>query len=120
MVAESEAVERQPRVVDLGARFTPAARERIENYLHSFVSFDPTLGLLYSDLEEPPSWSLVALGQTTVDELVKMYGSFGAVVCYDIDGVAVVVPQLAHIELLDSGSLDFSGDRLFRRPPDGS
>ncbi len=120
MEADSEVVERQPRVVDLGAKFTPAARERIEKYLLSFVSFEPILGLLYSNLDEQPSWSLVALGQATVDELVKMYGSFGAVVCYDIDGVAIVVPQLAHIELLDSGTLDFSGDRLLRRPPEGS
>ena len=49
-----------------------------------------------------------------------MYGSFGAVVCYDIDGVSVIVPQIAHIEQLDSGILDFVGDRLQRRPPSAS
>lgn len=120
MMANSDVVEPQPRVVDLGARFAPAARERIDTYLKSFVSYEPVLGLLYSDAEEPPSWSLIALGRKTVDELIKMYGGFGAVVCYDIDGVAVIVPQLAHIEQLDSGTLDFVGDRLHRRPPQNS
>lgn len=115
--ADSDVVTKAPRVVDLGARFTPAARERIDAYRQSFVSFEPVLGLLYSNVSGEPSWSLAALGQATVDELVSMYSSFGAVVCYDIDGVPVVVPQLAHIELLDSGTLDFVGDRLHRTPP---
>lgn len=120
MDADSEVVEPPPRVVDLGAKFAPEARQRIDDYLQSFVSFEPTLGMLYSDLGDQPSWSLVAFGQTTVDELIKMYGSFGAVVCYSIDGLAVVVPQLAHIDLLDSGTLDFTGNRLIHRPPAGS
>ena len=120
MAEDSEVVTRAPRVVDLGARFTPAARERIDAYRQSFVSFEPVLGLLYSDVDDEPSWSLAALGQATVDELVAMYSSFGAVVCYDIDGISVVVPQLAHIELLDSGTLDFVGDRLHRSPPEKS
>ena len=118
MTEEVELVAQPPRVVDLGARFTPAARERITAYRQSFVSFEPVLGLLYSNADGTPSWSLAALSQTTVDELTSMYSSFGAVVHYDIDGVSVVVPQLAHIELLDSGMLDFVGDRLTRRPPD--
>lgn len=120
MTEDADVVERAPRVVDLGARFTPAARERITAYQNSFVSFEPVLGLLYSEVGGQPSWSLAALGQTTVDELIRMYSSFGAVVCYDIDGIAVVVPQLAHIDLLDSGTLDFVGDRLQRTPPDAS
>lgn len=115
MTADAEMTERQPRVVDLGARFTPEARERIDTYRRSFVSFEPRLGLLYSDAGDEPSWSLAAFGEETVRELVDMYGSFGAVVCYDIDGVDVIVPQLAHIELLDSGTLHFVGDRIHRR-----
>lgn len=120
MTEEVDVIEKQPRVVDLGARFAPAARERVTEYLHSFVSFEPVLGLLYSDVGCQPSWSLAALGKGTVDELVAMYSSFGAVVCYEIDGISVVVPQLAHIEMLDSGTLDFVGDRLQRIPPGDS
>lgn len=118
MAAETEISERQPRVVDLGARFTPEARERIEAFRRSFVSFEPRLGLLYSNVGDEPSWSLTAFGEQTVRELMNMYGSFGAVVCYDIDGVDVIVPQLAHIELLDSGTLEFQGDRICRREAD--
>ncbi len=113
--SNEEIVERQPRVVDLGARFTPAAREHIRAYLESFVSFDPILGLLYSDADGTGSWSLAALGAATVDEMVTMYGKFGAVVWYDIDGIRLVVPQLAHIEKLDSGLLDIDNGRLVRR-----
>lgn len=102
------------RVAELAGRFTPAARERIEHFLESFVSFTPQLGLLYSPVDGQPSWSLVAFAQPTVEELVRMYSGFGAVVCYEIDGVRVVVPQLAHINLLDSGVLDFAGSRLVR------
>ncbi len=120
MASKSEVIAPQPRVVDLGAKFSPAARERVESYLRSFVSFEPMLGLLYSDIENPPSWSLVALGKSTVDELVKLYGSFGAVVCYDIDGISVIVPQMAHIEQLDSGTLDFVGDRLHSTAAQGA
>ena len=108
------------RVVDLAARFTPAAHERIQAYLDSFVSFEPLLALLYSDASGEGSWSLAAFSQATVDEMVKMYGGFGAVVCYDIDGVRAVVPQLEHIEQLDSGVLDFRDDRLCRTAPDAS
>lgn len=115
MTSASDVVEPQPRVVDLGAKFAPAARQRIESYLQSFVSFEPTLGLLYSDVVDPPSWSMAALGKATVDELIKMYSGFGAVVCYNIDGLSVVVPQLGHIDQLDSGQLDFVGDRLQRQ-----
>lgn len=110
----------QARVVDLGGRFTPAARARITDYMQSFVSFEPVLGLLYSDVSGQGSWSIAALGQQTVDELIKMYGGFGAVVCYDIDGMRAVIPQLAHIDELDSGMLDFVGNRLVRCVPNES
>jgi hypothetical protein len=120
MAEVAELTDQQPRVVDLGARFSPAARQRIADYIDSFVSFEPVLGLLYSDVSGQGSWSLAALGQETVDEMVKLYSGFGAVVCYEIDGVRVVVPQLAHIEQLDTGLLEFVGDRLCRRPPDES
>ncbi len=112
-----DVVERQPRVVDLGARFTPAAREHIAAYLESFVSFEPILGLLYSDVGGSGSWSLAALGKATVDDMSSMYSRFGAVIWYDIDGVRVVVPQLAHIDTLDSGTLDLVDGRIVRRDP---
>ena len=120
MAEEQAATPVQVRVVDLGGRFAPAARERINEYLQSFVSFKPVLGLLYSDVSGHGSWSIAAFGQQTVDELVKMYGSFGAAVCYDIDGFRAVVPQVAHIDELDSGLLDFTGNRLTRVPPNQS
>lgn len=120
MTVADAATAPQVRVVDLGARFTPAAKERIDHYLASFVSFEPVLGLLYSDTAGPGSWSIAAFGQQTVDELIKMYSSFGAIVCYDIDGIRAIVPQLAHIDELDSGTLDFVGDRLVRCVPDQS
>ena len=108
----------QVRVVDLGGRFAPAARERINQYLQSFVSFEPTLGLLYSDVSGEGSWSIAAFGRETVDELVKMYGSFGAAVCYNIDGFRAIVPQVAHIDELDSGVFGFDGNRLTRILPE--
>jgi hypothetical protein len=46
---------------------------------------------------------------------VKMYAGFGGIVCYDLDGIRVVVPQLAHIAELESGELEFSGDRICSR-----
>jgi hypothetical protein len=107
----------QVRVVELGGRFAPQARERIQQYLQSFVSFEPVLGLLYSDVSGQGSWSMAAFAQQTVDELTKMYGSFGAAVCYNIDGLQAVIPQVAHIDELDSGVLDFAGNRLVRVPP---
>jgi hypothetical protein len=110
-----DAVQRAPRTESLGARFTAAAREHIEHYLHSFVSFEPVGGLLYSTANGEGSWSVAAFGQATVDELVEMYGRFGAVVYYDIDGILLVIPQLAHIEQLDSGVLDIADGRIVRR-----
>lgn len=120
-MAEAElAAPAQVRVVELGGRFAPQARERIQQYLQSFVSFEPVLGLLYSDVAGQGSWSIAAFGQQTVDELTRMYGSFGAAVCYKIDGLQAVIPQVAHIDELDSGVLDFSGNRLICMPPDQS
>ena len=104
------------RVASLGATFSPLARERITEYLHSFVSFKPTLGLLYGAI--PPdgsskgSWSLTAYGAQTVDEMVELYAGFGSVVCYDLDGIRVCIPQLAHVDELEFGVLEFVGDRL--------
>lgn len=120
MAASIDSSDIQVRVAELGGRFTPEARKRIEDYLHSFVSFEPTLGLLYSAASGSGSWSLTAYSQSMVEELARMYGKFGAVVCYDLDNIRVVVPQLAHIDELDGGTLDFIGDRLRRRVPDAS
>jgi hypothetical protein len=106
-------------VAPLGARFSRQGRERISEFLRSFVSFEATLGLLYgtTSLDESGqgSWSMTAYGPQTVDDLVKMYAGFGAIVCYDLDGIRVVVPQLAHIAELESGELEFSGDRICSR-----
>jgi len=117
---ESRATPIEVRTVELGGRFTPAAREHILQYLQSFASFEPSLGLLYSNVSGSGSWSVAAFGQQTVDELIKMYSRFGSAVCYDIDGLSAVVPQVAHIDELDSGILDFHGNRLIRLPPDDS
>ena len=103
-------------VVALGATFSPQARERVNNFLHSFKSFKPTLGLLYGALlpddSGKGSWSMTALGPYTVEEMVRMYAGFGSVVCYELDGIRVVIPQLAHIGELESGLLEFVGDRI--------
>lgn len=112
--ASARSDEPAARVAELAGRFTPAARQRIRDYLDSFVSFEPMLGLLYSTANGRASWSLVAFAKPTVDELVRMYGQFGAVVCYDIDGFRAVVPQVAHVDSLDAGMLDFVGNRLVR------
>ena len=103
-------------VVPLGATFSPQARERVNHFLHSFESFIPTLGLLYGALlpddSGKGSWSMTALGSQTVEEMVSMYAGFGSVVCYELDGIRVVIPQLARIGELESGVLEFVGDRI--------
>ena len=105
-----------PQIARLKGRFSPAARERISEFLASFKSFEPTLGLLYGDVDAGanggPSWSITAFAPQTVDDMMDMYGSFGAVVCYELDGFRVLVPQMSHIAELDGGELDFTGDRL--------
>lgn len=109
-----EVVVPEPEIGRLGGHFSHAARERIDAYLASFVSFEPTLALLYGDSggTESGSWSMQAVSSDIVDELAHSYSGFGAVVCYELDGVRVLVPQLAHIEELDKCVLEFSGDRL--------
>ena len=116
MTQEIEQPEKVIRTVRLDTRFTPEARERIVKFMQSFVSFKPVLGLLYGDVPADGSakgtWSIAALGQQTVDDLIEMYAGFGAVICYDIDDIQVVVPQIGHINELETGVLEFSGDRL--------
>ena len=103
-------------VAALGATLSPEARDRIIKFLNSFVSFEPTLGLLYGaesqDGSGKGSWSITAFGSQTVAEMVEMYSGFGSVVCYDLDGIHVVIPQLAHIGELESGVLEFVEDRI--------
>ena len=103
-------------VLQLDARFAAAARDRIVEFLQSSHSFEPTLGLLYGDVPADGSgkgtWSITAYCRSTVDEMIEMYGSFGAVVCYEIDGIRTVIPQMGHIDELESVTLDFVGNRL--------
>ena len=103
-------------VAALGATFSPGARNRIIDFLNSFVSFEPTLGLLYGtaaqDGSGKGSWSITAFGPQTVAEMVEMYTGFGSVVCFDLDGIQVVIPQLAHLGELESGVLEFVEDRI--------
>ena len=108
--------EKTVRVVQLDTTFTPDARQRVIRFLQSFVSFKPVLGLLYGapspESRGEGTWSITALGQETVDDMIAMYSSFGAVICYDIDGIETVIPQIGHINELESAVLEFSGDRL--------
>ena len=116
MPEEFDDSSKNVEVAPLGAKFSPPARARITGYLESFESFRPTLGLLYGaispDGSGKGSWSVAALDSNTVAELVKMYAGFGSVVCYELDGIRVVIPQLAHIAELESGVLEFVGDRI--------
>jgi hypothetical protein len=103
-------------VAALGATFSPEARARIIDFLNSFVSFKPALGLLYGAVSQDGSgkgsWSITAFGPQTVAEMVEMYAGFGSVVRYELDGITVVIPQLAHIGELESGILEFVKDRI--------
>jgi len=105
----------------LKSTFSRSTKQRISKFLESFTSFEPTLGLLYGDLEGKvagkPSWSITALGPRTVDDMVELYGSFGAVVCYEMDGFRVMVPQTAHLAELDGGVLEFRDNRLVATAP---
>lgn len=105
----------------LKSTFSPSTKQRIRKFLESFKSFEPTLGLLYGDLEGQvagkASWSITALGSGTVDDVVELYGSFGAVVCYELDGFRVIVPQTAHLAELDGGVLEFRHNRLIAAQP---
>ena len=118
---EQEVVTRRPQVAPLNARLTPAAKQRIEQFLADFHSFEPNLALLYGDIDGKvggrPSWSITAYGERTADDMIEMYASFGAVVCYELDGLKVLIPQMSHIGELDGCTLDFVGDCLSSTPP---
>ena len=118
---DSDAISSPVKPALLGARLSPAARQQIVEFLQSFESFEPTLALLYGGLQPDGSvagsWSLTAYGPETVNDLIKMYAGFGAVVCYDIEGINVLVPQMAHIGELESGQLEFVAGRLCAIPP---
>ena len=113
---------RRIEYVQLDTRFTDQARDRINEFLGSFESFEPTLGLLYGDVqaESKGSWSMVAYGRQTVDDIVEMYAAFGSVVCYDLDGIHAVIPQIAHIDELETAELEYVGGRLRPLPPQAS
>lgn len=106
----------QPEVARLKARFTPEAKQRISDFLDSIETYEPTLGLLYGDLNGQvageASWSITAFDPLTVDDTVAMYAGFGAVVCYELDGFRVMVPQMSHIAKLDKGEFEFVDNRL--------
>ncbi len=114
MTKHAEESGKAVRMVQLDTRFTPEARERVLQFLRSFVSFEPVLGLLYGNASSdgPGTWSLTALGRQTVDDMIEMYSGFGAVICYDIDGIQTVIPQIGHINELEAVVLEFCGDRL--------
>jgi hypothetical protein len=124
MADKQEALASEPTVIQLKGTFTPAAKRRITEFLESFHSFEPTLGLLYGDLAgevaDQASWSITALGQRTVEDMIELYGSFGAAVCYELDGFQVIVSQISHLAELDGGVLDFTGNRLCLVSSDGA
>jgi len=106
----------QTELVRLKGLFTPAAKQRINEFLASFETFVPTLALLYGNqtpnITDKAPWSLMAINEQLLADTVELYARFGAVVCYELDGFKVIVPQIAHISGLDSGTLEFKGDRL--------
>lgn len=107
-----------PQVAQLRARFAPETKQRLIEYLASFKSFEPTLALLYGDTDGlvagGPSWSVTAYGPRTVKDMVEMYANFGSVVLYELDGIQVIIPQLARIAELEGGLLEFTGNRIRR------
>jgi len=105
----------------LGARFSRETRQQIGAYLDGINSYTPTLGLLYGfgaeeDANGEGSWSLIAYGDENVTELVDLYSNFGMSVCFELDGLNVIVPQIGKLAQLDSGVLEFRDNRLTRRP----
>ena len=116
----NDLAQSEPETGALAGRFSLAARQRVLEYLHSFRSFEATLVLLYGNAGgvEPGSWSMQAISQSMLHDLAHMYSSFGAVICFDLDGISVAVPQLSHIEKLDKGTLEFHGNRLVARTED--
>ena len=102
MTQEIEQPEKVIRTVRLETRFTPEARERIVKFMQSFVSFKPVLGLLYGDVPADGAakgtWSIAALGQQTVDDLIDMYAGeadqIGALAAYGFSQPVGAVSQL--------------------------
>jgi len=121
MIDQAAEFVRHLQYVQLETRFTEQARDRIKEFLASFESFEPTLGLLYGDVapsgSAKGSWSMAAFGRQTVDDIVEMYAAFGSVVCYDLAGIQAVIPQIAHIDELESAELEYIGGRLRPLPP---
>ena len=120
MTDQAEASITHVEIAPLDVVFAPQARERVNKFLQSFESFEPTLGLLYGDIQPngsgQGSWSLVAYDPQTVNDMISMYAGFGSIVCFDLDGIDVVIPQIARVGELESGMLDFDGDRLIIVP----
>jgi hypothetical protein len=123
MSEETSSVPKQ-KCGSLKAKFSPAAKQRITEYLQSFESFEPTLGLLYGDMEGgvagSPSWSMTAFDPRTVNDTIEMYASFDAVVSYELDGFKVIIPQMARVKELDKGILDFVANRICPASASGS
>ena len=116
MKAETSA---KVEAIELNTHFAAAARQRIDQFLKSFVSFEPSLVLLYGDLSpkgDNGSWSISAYGSQTVADMATMYSGFGGKIYYEIDGIPVLIPQIRRVNELDSVELDFVADRLRPTP----
>ena len=101
----------------LGAQYESDARQQVETFLNGITMYTPTLGLLYGispdDSNSEGSWSLIAYGDKNVAELTATYERFGAAVCFDLDGIPTVIPQIGHARKLQSGVLEFKNNRLW-------
>ena len=51
-------------------------------------------------------------------ELAEMFASFGAEVCYELDGLPVIVSQIGHLDQLDAGVLELRDNRLWAQSAD--
>lgn len=115
-MVDEKSVETKAQTGSLKGTFAPAAKQRVADFLESFETFEPTLGLLYGDIAGDvaggPSWSMTALDPRTVADTIELYASFEAVVCYELDGFQVLIPQLSHTEELNAGALDFIDNRI--------
>jgi len=100
----------------LDSTLVSSARQTIQQFLDSFVSFEPTLGLLFGEVspsdDASGSWSLCAYDSQTAGELIESYERFGASVCFDLDGFRVLIPQLARVPLLRGVELDLVENRI--------
>ena len=76
MTAAKETAVPKTEVARLKGSFSAAAKQRIETYLASFESFEPTLGLLYGDVAGQiagrASWSITAFGPRTAFVRLKI------------------------------------------------